>query len=98
MTTWHWKVTWHHDFADEPVAICSEIGEDGYEVRKVEEFRDGMLSWADGEHEHGRTGLAVIPMGRIEDIQAQAEFTASHIPRAEFEAVWHRATDRQARP
>ncbi|MFJ9713389.1 DUF6881 domain-containing protein [Streptomyces sp. NPDC101234] len=30
-----------HDFQSEPIRFCSEIGDDGYEVRKVQEFRDG---------------------------------------------------------
>ncbi|HEY1216196.1 MAG TPA: hypothetical protein VGE93_21415, partial [Bryobacteraceae bacterium] len=37
------KVAWHHDFAEDPVEIFSEVGDDDYEVRKVELFHDGRF-------------------------------------------------------
>ncbi|WP_181138938.1 DUF6881 domain-containing protein [Streptomyces sp. Ru72] len=60
---WYLKVIWHHDFPDEPVGILSEVGEDRYEVRKVEVFRGGRLDWADefaveSEHNVGRGACA----------------------------------------
>ncbi|UNZ17802.1 hypothetical protein [Streptomyces sp. 891-h] len=91
----YWRVHWHHGFDDEPVVIHSEIGGDGYEVRKVETFRDGRLGWADEAESCGGTGLGEIPVGPIEDVQAQAEFTACVISAEEFDAVWDRATGRR---
>jgi Domain of unknown function (DUF6881) len=32
----YWKVEWHHDFTGELTVTYGEIGDDGYEVRKVQ--------------------------------------------------------------
>ena len=88
----YWKVIWHHDFDSEPVVLYNEIGEDGYEVRKVEEHRDGRLAWADETREVGGARLGEIPVGPIEDVQAQAEFSAFVTTKEQFEAMWDRAT------
>ncbi|MFE7115102.1 DUF6881 domain-containing protein [Streptomyces sp. NPDC057654] len=88
----YWKVLWHHDLAEEPVTFFSEIGADGYEVRKVQGYRDGRLLRADHWRESGTIGLSEVPVGLIEDVQAQAEFSATVIHKAEFVAVWERAS------
>ncbi|MEV1010450.1 hypothetical protein [Streptomyces sp. NPDC049881] len=92
----YWKVYWHHDFTAEPVAIYSEIGPDDGESRRVEEFRGGRTGWADERREHGGTSLADVPFGDIEEVRAQAEFTAFVILREEFEGAWRRATGESA--
>lgn len=84
----YWKVLWHHDDPDDPVELYNEIGEDDYEVRKVELFRDGRAGWADQHEEAGGSGLGQIPCGPIEDVQAQDEFSAWHITKEAFEQVW----------
>ena len=88
---WYLKTEWHHDFADEPVVLYSEVGDDGYEVRKVQRFRDGRLEWADADRETDQTGLGELPIGPIGNIAAQAEFTPETISRQEFEAMWQQA-------
>ncbi|WP_240139259.1 DUF6881 domain-containing protein [Streptomyces sp. MUM 178J] len=88
----HWKVYWRHEFQEEPVVLYSEIGDDGYEVRKVQEYRDGRVLRADSLHDTAEIGLSEIPVGPIEDVQAQPEFSASVIERAEFEEMWRRAS------
>ena len=88
----YWKVYWHHDFPDEPVAIYSEIGADGHEVRRVEEFPGARVGWADGERGHGGSELADVAFGDIQEVAARPEFTAFLIHREEFQAVWWRAT------
>ncbi|MGW5604882.1 DUF6881 domain-containing protein [Streptomyces sp. NPDC003753] len=87
----YWKVIWHHDFEKEPVVFFSEIGDDGYETRKVQEYRDGRILCTDGTDETAEIGLSEIPVGRIEDVAAQAEFSAFIISAADFEAAWNRA-------
>lgn len=86
----YWKVIWHHDFEDEPVVFFSEIGDDGYETRKVQEYRDGRLLRTNGDHETAEIGLSEIPVGKIEDVAAQPEFSAFVISAAEFEDAWNR--------
>lgn len=84
----YWRVHWHHDVADEPVTIWNEIGDDGYEVRKVHHYRDGRALRTDARHENGEIGLGVVPVGELRDVQAQPEFSATAVTRREFEAVW----------
>lgn len=86
------KVEWHHDFDDEATVTYSEVDASGYETRKVEQYRDGHLDWADERSSTGKTELGEVPVGPIEDIAAQDEFTPTIIDRDEFEDVWRRAT------
>ena len=82
------KVAWHHDFEDEPVLYFSELGEDGYETRKVQVFRNGRSEWADEGHETGSVGLSEIPFSSVEEISSREEFDAMEISVGEFERVW----------
>ncbi|WP_410596189.1 DUF6881 domain-containing protein [Amycolatopsis sp. lyj-23] len=93
MTTYV-KVRWHHDFADEPVELFSELGEDRYEVRKVDVYRDGRTEWADAGRETDAIGLGQVPFPPLAEISAQPEFHAEEITAAEFEGAWLRATSR----
>ncbi|WP_206323499.1 hypothetical protein [Streptomyces sp. HNM0574] len=87
----HWKVVWHHDFDEEPVTFWSEIGADGYEVRKVQEFRGGRIVKADAGTETREIGLSEAPVGELPDVTAQSEFSACRISPEDFHAVWDRA-------
>ena len=94
LMVWYMKVDWHHECPDEPVTLYSEIGDDGYESRKVNIFPDGHLEWADAEHESAHTGLGEVPVPGTEEIDEQGEFSAEEISRDVFEAVWAQATTR----
>ncbi|MFI6502410.1 DUF6881 domain-containing protein [Nonomuraea typhae] len=85
---WYLRVSWHHDFPEEPVELYSEVGEDGYEVRKVQVFRDGHLERADRDNETKMTGLGEVPIGSVEEIGSQEEFSPEVIGRSEFERMW----------
>lgn len=85
------KVSWIHDLADEPVTLYSEITDDRYEIRKVEVFRDGSMTYADENEETGRTWLGESPVPAIEEIAAQSEFVPESIEQKEFERVWNEA-------
>ena len=91
-TTSYVKVRWDHDFADDPVELFSELGEDRYEVRKVHVHRDGRADWADAGRETDTIGLGEVPFPPLAEISAQPEFHAEEITAAEFEAAWLRAT------
>ncbi|NEA26854.1 DUF6881 domain-containing protein [Actinomadura bangladeshensis] len=92
---WYLKVEWFHDFDDEPVEIYSEVGEDGYESRKIEIFRDGRLEYADEHRESGATFLSEAPVGAVEEIAARDEFRPRAISEQEFEEVWARAAQEE---
>ncbi|WP_251074888.1 hypothetical protein [Streptomyces sp. ISL-12] len=82
---------WHHEFNDEATTFFSEIGDDGYEMRKIQKYRDGRLLKADRNHETSHIGLSEVPVGELDDVNAQIEFTALHIAPKHFEALWRRA-------
>jgi hypothetical protein len=85
------KVRWAHDFPDDPVVYYSELGEDRYETRKVQIFRDGRMEWADDHHESDTVGLSEVAFPPLEEIAAQPEFSPTVIDAREFEAVWRQA-------
>jgi hypothetical protein len=88
---WHLKVRWLHEFPDLPVEIYSEIGEDGYEQRKVEIFRDGREHVADASTSTDGTELSDQPVV-FDEIAAPGELEPTRITAAEFESVWRAAT------
>jgi hypothetical protein len=87
----HWKVDWLHDCPSDPVTLYSEIGADGYEVRKVERYADGRALRADASHESAEIGLGQVPVGTLDDVNAQPEFRAVAIGAGEFERQWRAA-------
>lgn len=85
------KVLWRHDLPDEPVELYSELDDAGYEIRKVEIYRDGRRDFADGESSLGTTTLGEGPLPSLEEIAEQEEFSPSLIESAQFENVWRQA-------
>ena len=85
-------MVWHHDLEDEPVVLFSEVGSDNYERRKVDQYRDGRLDFADSARATGTTQLGDQQMPPLEEINADREFTGEAIDAAAFEEVWKRAT------
>jgi hypothetical protein len=85
------KVSWKHDFADDPVLYLSELGDDGYETRKVQFYRDGSSEWADENRETVNAGLSEIPFTSLEEISSQEEFSAELVDAEEFERAWTEA-------
>jgi hypothetical protein len=83
------RVFWHHDLPDEPVVLYSEI-DAGFEVRKVEVYRDGRHDYADGVRSTGTTVLGEKMMPGVDEISADPEFSAQEIGAEEFERVWQR--------
>ena len=80
---------WFHDFEDEPRFIYSELDDEGYELRKIEVFKDGSIGNASTDNpESGSTALADVAYPSIEEINAQKEFHMEEISAAEFEDLW----------
>ncbi len=69
----------------EPVVLWAEIGDDDFECRKVDEFRDGRLAYADGDTEMGSTWLSDQPIPSVDSINQDEEFAAVEVDRADFE-------------
>ncbi|WP_225828753.1 DUF6881 domain-containing protein [Streptomyces naphthomycinicus] len=85
------KVLWSHDLSEEPVELYSELDDAGYEIRKVEIYRDGRRDFADGESSSGATMLGEGPLPSLEEIAEQEEFSPSLIEVADFERIWRQA-------
>ena len=51
----HQRVRWIHERADEPVVLYAEVDDDGWEVRKVDQYIDGRLVRAGPGEESGGT-------------------------------------------
>jgi len=78
--------------AEEPISRYSELDDDSWEVRKIEVFRDGRVTYADGKGSTGATKLGSQPAANA-DAARDSELKATEIQRAEFEVVWNRALD-----
>jgi hypothetical protein len=95
MTT-YLHVTWHQDFDNEPVELYSEQDDEGWQTRKVDIYRDGRMDYADERTSTGTTFLAEIPVGPIEEIAADPQFSPRWISSDEFERQWTAAVARHA--
>ena len=85
------RVKWHHNLADEPVELLSEV-DAGVETRKIEIYRDGRMDYAGPDRTTGNTILAEGLMPTVGDLSGQGEFAAQTIDQSDFESAWRRAT------
>jgi hypothetical protein len=85
------RVRWKHALVDAPVEMLSELDEERWEVRKVDVYADGHMTYAWGKGASGDTGLRECAVPPIEEIAADPQAEPAEISRDEFEAVWDRA-------
>jgi hypothetical protein len=81
------RVTWHHDFPDDPVLLISEL-KDRFEVRKIDKFRDGRVQFAGPDGATGDTMLSWVAVPSPEEIAQDPEFSVELIDANEFESEW----------
>jgi hypothetical protein len=86
------KVIWLHHFDNEPVELLSELDADRMEVRKVEVFRNGILTFAGPQNTVGSTHLAEAQVPPVQVIASDPQFRPSEIDRDTFERAWRTAT------
>jgi hypothetical protein len=86
------RVEWIHNFEGEPVEMLSELDTHRNEVRKVERFRDGSLSFAGPQGASGSTMLSETPLPDAQDIASDPQFHVGKIDQDEFEHCWNAAT------
>lgn len=87
------KVTWRHDFKDEPVLLYSELADDRSELRKIEIFPNGDIGYACDKKFKGTTQLSDTTIPLEGEIAEDPQFEPEIITRAEFEEIWLKATD-----
>lgn len=88
------KADWFHQDPDDPILYYCEIGEDGYETRKIEVYRDGRMAVAnqyEDEDPDGEAWLATVVIPPIEEIDEDPQFRAVEIQTSEFEDMWEKA-------
>lgn len=82
------RVQSRHGQRDMPVTRYSELDDQRWEVRKVDVFLDGHMTYAEGRGTTGDTRLGDVPIPSLEEIAASPEFEPASISRAEFERIW----------
>lgn len=84
------KIHWKHNFPADPEFIYSEIDEDGYEVRKVEIFKNGTsIVYSD---KINPDGLAEGEYPSLSDLTFEEDvesMTATEINKDEFCKIWN---------
>ncbi|SKB10104.1 hypothetical protein SAMN06295964_3102 [Aeromicrobium choanae] len=87
----HLQVRWSHGSTDHQVMLYSEIDNDGYEIRKVDEYANGRLDLAGEGIETGSTGLGTERIPPMEEINVDPQSRAAPLDPVEFEQIWDRA-------
>ncbi len=82
------SIKWVHKDPGAPVQIYSEIGDDGYERRKVELYKNGRKGYADGNEEIGGTTLGMMPVPSLKEIAEQPGYEPKAIDAEEFQRIW----------
>ena len=85
-------VVWTHSFDDEPIEILSELDDRRYEVRKLERFRNGLLTFAGPDGDTGGATLSETPLPPDAEIAKDPQFQLTWISRQAFEQSWRTAT------
>ncbi|GGX11719.1 DUF6881 domain-containing protein [Undibacterium macrobrachii] len=84
----YFQVDWIHEDEDYPISIIAEIDGEGWEVRKIELFRDGHKGFAENIEDVGETMLGEKPWPGIEVIASDSQFNVKELVRSEFESEW----------
>lgn len=87
------RVRWLQDSPEFPVTLYSEIDDDGWEVRKVDEYADGHRDLASANIETGSTALGEDRIPPPEEINEDPQFDGAAIAEQEFDAVWAKAKE-----
>ena len=87
-------VTWRHTFPDEPVRLVSELGDDRFEVRKLEFFPDGAVGYASAGVEYAGTALGTVAVPPLDAINQDAQFHGVEISASQFNELWVNYADK----
>jgi len=83
-------VEWHHKNPDEPYRLISEIGEDNFETRKLEFFKDGKIGVATKQIETLDTRLGITEIPNLAEINSDTQFTGKEITEDKFYVLWQK--------
>lgn len=88
---YHLRVLWDHELWDQPIVIYSEIDDDGWEVRKVEIYRDGRSAFADSVKSTGNTMLSEKKIPYWGSFSDTSTLSREEITAEMFEQAWRNA-------
>lgn len=85
------QVDWIHNYPDDPTRLYSEVGDDGYEIRRIDIYRDGRTERVseDTQDEYNFLNPQVYPS--LEELNSKDEWDetkAQEITKDDFETVW----------
>lgn len=86
------RIDWKHELPSEPICIYSEVDDNGWERRKVEVFRSGVIGYASKLSSVGGTGLSKEPLPSLMEIASDPQFEPTSISSVEFDQIWKDAT------
>lgn len=81
-------ISWQHDSEDDPYRMLCEVGADGYEIRKLEFFKNGRIGYASEIESSELTMLSVNRVPKLDAIVAQPGFSGAEISLQQFEQLW----------
>lgn len=73
---------------EEPFILHSALNGERFEVRKLEQFRDGRVGFAGEFARTASTWLGTEAVPSIDEINGSSELEAASISRAEFDEAW----------
>lgn len=88
------KIKWINDFINEPLYFYHEIGDDNYEIRRIEEYKNGDLAYIDDKSYSkniSNTFLSPANFSNVFEDCSPPEFEACEITNKEFEEIWQKA-------
>ncbi len=85
------QVRWTHNFNEEPIEMFSELDGERNELRSVERFSDGSLTFAGPDGSSGDTILSETPFPPLDQIASDPQFQPTVIDKETFERVWQSA-------
>jgi hypothetical protein len=81
-------VIWHSTDPADPIRLASELDEQGYEVRKLEFFRNGIVGYADESGTANGCALGEVPVPSLSEINRDDQFSGMSISALAFEVLW----------
>lgn len=88
------RLQWNHPSPTEPIEILSEYDENGWELRKVELFRNGSVRFAGATESVGGSKLSLIQRPPDSEVISEPEFRVFALTGDEFERAWEQAHQR----
>ncbi|OUS25742.1 hypothetical protein A9Q99_19970 [Gammaproteobacteria bacterium 45_16_T64] len=77
-------VEWIRDLEDEPFRLVSAIGDDHFETRQIELFRNGKIGFTSEESHTENARLGIVEVPSREEINSDKKFQGKSTSKQEF--------------